>query len=294
MAHPYHHALSSVKKWGGTVDDYIRLHTWFDESKEILADFRHRALRHHAEGIFMLEKIFGMTITLSTGRVIPTRWVGEQHVLEDLGRIPSFADWARAIAPEPWMGRSQKLHKTLEAEPAGQAPELPSLQPCELARLQQLPPPCPAPQTPPADTAAGNVQAYIDRLAQSRSHNRNSLCAAMLRLGITSAVVAFSSEPGTQPVTSFEIVKDNQKIPVPAATVNLQSVASPDHDCVDTSLPLKQALSAFTFDALSEFHLDWQLGDGAFGTVAFRPHQGEARLELKYRSNIAVWTATDL
>ena len=52
MAHPYHHALSSVKKWGGTVDDYMAVHTWFDQSKEITADFRHRALRHHAEGIF--------------------------------------------------------------------------------------------------------------------------------------------------------------------------------------------------------------------------------------------------
>jgi hypothetical protein len=48
MAHPYHHALSSVKKWGGTVDDFIAVHTWFDQSKEISADFRHRALRHHA------------------------------------------------------------------------------------------------------------------------------------------------------------------------------------------------------------------------------------------------------
>jgi hypothetical protein len=54
MAHPYHHALSSVKKWGGAVSDYLPLHSWFDQSKAIEADFRHRALRHHAEGIFML------------------------------------------------------------------------------------------------------------------------------------------------------------------------------------------------------------------------------------------------
>jgi hypothetical protein len=30
MAHPYHHALSSVKKWGGTVDRYMDVHTWLD------------------------------------------------------------------------------------------------------------------------------------------------------------------------------------------------------------------------------------------------------------------------
>mgnify|MGYP001341837161 CR=1 FL=1 len=51
MAHPYHHALSSVKTWGGAVDDFIAVHAWFDQSKEITADFRHRALRHHAETI---------------------------------------------------------------------------------------------------------------------------------------------------------------------------------------------------------------------------------------------------
>ena len=109
MAHPYHHSLSSMRKWGGEVSDYLPLHTWFDESKAIAGDFRHRALRHHAEGIFMLETIFGPTITLSTGRVIPTRWVGEQHVKEDLGFIPSFADWMRAIRPLPWMGRAGRL-----------------------------------------------------------------------------------------------------------------------------------------------------------------------------------------
>ena len=109
MAHPYHHALSSVRKWGGRVEDYLPLHSWFDQSKEITADFRHRALRHHAEGIFMLETIFGVTLTLSSGRTIPTRWVGEQHVREDLGRIPSFADWVRCIRPERWMGHATTL-----------------------------------------------------------------------------------------------------------------------------------------------------------------------------------------
>src|SRR5580693_4951413 len=106
MSHPYHHSLSSVRKWGGSVADYQFIHDWFDASKAIIADFRHRALRHHAEGIFMAETIFGHTLTLSTGRVIPTRWVGEQHVREDLGFIPSFADWVKAIRPEPWMGRA--------------------------------------------------------------------------------------------------------------------------------------------------------------------------------------------
>jgi hypothetical protein len=118
MANPWHHAVSSAKKWGGDPTEYLELHKWFDESKQISADFRHRALRHHAEGIFMLEKLFGQTITLSTGRVIPTRWVGEQHVREDLGFVPSFVDWLKEIRPRPWMGRALDLSKEEEERDA--------------------------------------------------------------------------------------------------------------------------------------------------------------------------------
>ena len=73
MAHPYHHSLSSVKKWGGEVSDYLPLHTWFDQSKAIAADFRHRALRHHAEGIFMLVIWTGKPVSMfaSTEVVVP-------------------------------------------------------------------------------------------------------------------------------------------------------------------------------------------------------------------------------
>lgn len=117
MAHPYHHALSSAKKWGGKPEDYQTIHNWFDASKEHMADFRHRALRHHSEGIFEAERVFGLTITNSAGRVVPVRYIGEQHVKEDLGRIPTLADWLMTIRPEVWMfNRSGDLEKELTAD----------------------------------------------------------------------------------------------------------------------------------------------------------------------------------
>jgi hypothetical protein len=106
MAHPYHHALSSVNKWGGQVEDYLPIHDWFDASKAFLADFRHRALRHHAEGIFWCEEVFGHTITNADGRVVPVRFVGEQHVKEDLGWIPTLQDWFKHIRVQPWMAKA--------------------------------------------------------------------------------------------------------------------------------------------------------------------------------------------
>lgn len=98
-----------MRRWGGLPEDYLPIHEWLDQSKSYLPDFRHRALRHHAEGIFLAEKLFGITFANSDSQVIPVRWIGEQHVKEDLGRIPNASDWLRCIRPEPWMGRTPKL-----------------------------------------------------------------------------------------------------------------------------------------------------------------------------------------
>ena len=92
MAHSYHHAFSSVRKWGGTPEDYLALHAWFDESKQIIADYRHRALRHHAEGIFMLEKIFGTTAN-PDARV--TTVIRQRPLADAIGR---YEDWLKEIA----------------------------------------------------------------------------------------------------------------------------------------------------------------------------------------------------
>lgn len=112
MAHPLFHAQSSVRKYGGRATDYQAIHDWFDESKAFLADVRHRALRHHAEGIFLCERIFGTSIVNSDGREVPVRFIGEQHVLEDLGKIPTASDWLREISIRPWMTTRAKLRPT--------------------------------------------------------------------------------------------------------------------------------------------------------------------------------------
>lgn len=101
---PYAHAKNSAKKYGGTPGDYQAVHDFFDSSKSALADVRHRALLHSAWGIFMLERVFGTTITNSEGRRVCVRDLGEDHVLEDLGFIPSAEHWLRNMRIEPWMG----------------------------------------------------------------------------------------------------------------------------------------------------------------------------------------------
>ena len=105
MAHPYHHSLSSARKFGGKPEDYNQIHSWFDETKSHFADFRHRALRHHSLGIFWCEEKVGITITNSDGKEVPVRLIGEQHCREDCGKIPSVQDWFSQIKPSRWMGQ---------------------------------------------------------------------------------------------------------------------------------------------------------------------------------------------
>ena len=110
MSHPIDHAKKSVEIWGGGVDEYIHIHEWFDATKETFADFRHRALRHHSQGIFEAERQFGRSFVNSAGKEVFTRYVGEQHIKEDCGgRIPTVADWFRNIKQEVWMSRGYKI-----------------------------------------------------------------------------------------------------------------------------------------------------------------------------------------
>lgn len=113
MAHPLLHAKSSVKKFGGVPEDYIQIHDWFDESKAWIGHSNHRVFRHHSEGIFECEKVFGKSFVNSDGKTVYTRYVGEQHVKEDCNNIiPSAKDWVDALQSEKkplWMLKTMKL-----------------------------------------------------------------------------------------------------------------------------------------------------------------------------------------
>jgi hypothetical protein len=111
---PYLHAKSSASKWGGSPEDYLPVHDFLDSSKSAHASVKHRAILHSAFGIFIAEKVFGHNITNSNGREVSVRDLAEQHVLEDLGTIPSLDDWLEAMELQPWMGGpSRKVRKVI-------------------------------------------------------------------------------------------------------------------------------------------------------------------------------------
>ena len=111
MAHPWEHAKSSVKKWGGIPEDYIKIHEWFDETKAWVGHSAHRLFRDHSEGIFESEKIFGRSFINSDNKTVYVRYVGEQHVKEDCnGHIPCAKEWLDNFdKPKEWMLKTQKI-----------------------------------------------------------------------------------------------------------------------------------------------------------------------------------------
>lgn len=101
------HAASSAKRFGGEADEYLAIHDWFDSSKSVLPDNRHRMLYHHAFAIGpggILEQLFGKTLKLRCGKEVSVRDIGEQHCREDFGGcIPTLQDWFQSMELLPWM-----------------------------------------------------------------------------------------------------------------------------------------------------------------------------------------------
>jgi len=109
---PYDHGRVSVKKWGGKPEDYQAIHDFIDSSKAAHPDMRHRAILHSAFGIFITERVFGINITNSDGRLVSVRDVAEQHVIDDMGRIPTVQDYLDGMPFYDWLGGPTKKTRT--------------------------------------------------------------------------------------------------------------------------------------------------------------------------------------
>lgn len=105
---PLKHAQNSARKFGGKAEDYQAIHDFFDSTKAAVPDVRHRAVLHNAFGIFLAEKVFTTYIINSDGIKISVRDIGEQHVLEDMGRIPTLEDYLKHMTIADWMGGTER------------------------------------------------------------------------------------------------------------------------------------------------------------------------------------------
>lgn len=103
---PIYHSESSVKKWGGKVEDYLPLHEKMDCSKSWIADNRHRVLTHTFFWVKeVMLPIFGSYITNSDGTKVSVKDICERHILEDYKQkfIPTPQDFIQEMEMKSWM-----------------------------------------------------------------------------------------------------------------------------------------------------------------------------------------------
>ncbi len=105
---PYIHAKIHVKKYGGVAEDYLDIDDFIDSSKQAVADVRHRAILHSAFGCFIVEKVFGRTRINSDGKEYSPRDVAEDHIMQDLGFIPTMEQYLNNMQIQEWMSGTEK------------------------------------------------------------------------------------------------------------------------------------------------------------------------------------------
>lgn len=112
---PILHAKIAAKKHGGTWEDYLDIGVWFDQTKAHVADMRHRAILHNSFGVFLCAQQLGEIRKNSAGKEYSVRDVAEDHVLEDLGMIPSLAQVIESIGSEhlKWLGGPSRAKKKI-------------------------------------------------------------------------------------------------------------------------------------------------------------------------------------
>lgn len=109
MAHYHYHCISSANGYGGQPEDYTAIHKWMDRGRTGTNRLLHRMLAHHTQGIADAVALFGDTITISTGRKVPTSLLAEQHIVEDLGFVPTLDDYLELLHCPRWASRPARL-----------------------------------------------------------------------------------------------------------------------------------------------------------------------------------------
>lgn len=111
---PLIHAKITVKTYGGVVEDYLPIHNFIDSSKAAHPDIRHRAILHSAFGCYIVEQVFGVYLTNSDGKQVSVRDIAEEHIIQDLGFIPTMEQYLNNMTIQPWMSGTEKRNTNIE------------------------------------------------------------------------------------------------------------------------------------------------------------------------------------
>lgn len=108
---PLIHSRSSVKRWGGKVEDYLPIHELIDSPKATMNNNSARVLTHNTWFAYtIIPKIFGYNIVNSDGKSVDTVDIAMLHLAEDFRfrGIPTPQDYLQHLEVQPWMNNGVK------------------------------------------------------------------------------------------------------------------------------------------------------------------------------------------
>jgi hypothetical protein len=119
MANPLIHSKSSVKRWGGKVEDYLPLHELIDSPKATMNNNSARALTHNTWFAYtIMPKVFGYNITNSDGKSVDVVDIAMLHIAEDFRMkfVPTAQDYLQHIQVQAWFNNGVKVLDSQEAQ----------------------------------------------------------------------------------------------------------------------------------------------------------------------------------
>jgi len=119
MANPLIHSKSSVKRWGGKVEDYLPIHELLDSPKATMNNNSSRLLTHNTWFAYtIIPKIFGYNIVNSDGKSVDSVDIAMLHIAEDFRFkfVPTPQDYLKHLEVQAWMCNGVKNIDNPEAE----------------------------------------------------------------------------------------------------------------------------------------------------------------------------------
>jgi hypothetical protein len=110
MGNCLHHAKSSVKRWKGSVGDYLPIHELLDSPKSTMNNNTGRMMTHNTWFAYtIIPKIFGYNIINSDGKSVDTVDIAMLHIAEDFRyQIPTPQDFLKHMEVQAWMNNGVK------------------------------------------------------------------------------------------------------------------------------------------------------------------------------------------
>jgi hypothetical protein len=111
MANPFIHSKSSVKRWGGKVEDYLAIHELIDSPKATMNNNSSRMLTHNTWFAYtIIPKVFGYNIINSEGKSVDTIDIAMLHILEDFRMkfVPTPQDYLKCMTLPSWIHNGVK------------------------------------------------------------------------------------------------------------------------------------------------------------------------------------------